>query len=145
MRKASPPLFPFQRHLDLKHRGRFFDLLDIFSCLNERYFNNALPHYRVEWGRRRRHRPKNYFIFASVQEERRLIRVHPLLDAPFVPLWFMESVLFHEMLHTVVPDEVDAHGRRIVHTQEFYRREQEHPYFRRAKQWERENLGRFLH
>jgi len=147
-KKGYLPPVPLRRHPGskpgLEHVGRFFDLLEIFRRLNTLYFRDALPPYRVIWGRRRRHRPRNYFIFASIQEEKRLIRVHPLLDAPFVPLWFMESVLYHEMLHAVVPDGRDAGGRRIVHTEEFCRREREFPYYRRAARWERENLGRFL-
>ena len=38
-------------------------------------------------------------------------------------LWFLNYVLYHEMLHSVVPDEVYPSGRRRVHTEEFYRRE----------------------
>lgn len=73
-----------------------------------------------------------------------MIRVHPLLDAPFVPQWFMEYVLYHEMLHAVVPDEWDANGRRCVHTEAFREKEKRFPLYRRARKWEAENLGRFL-
>jgi hypothetical protein len=73
-----------------------------------------------------------------------VIRIHPLLDQPFVPRWFLEYVLYHEMLHSVVPEETDAAGRRRVHTEEFYRREKAFPRYRRARRWEDENLARFL-
>jgi len=53
-------------------------------------------------------------------------------------------VLYHEMLHSVVPDETDAAGRRRVHTEEFYRREKAFPRYRLARKWEDENLARFL-
>ena len=59
------------------------------------------------WGRRRKARPKEYFIFGTIQEEDRVIRINPLLDQPFVPLWFLQYVLYHEMLHSVVPDETN--------------------------------------
>ena len=69
----------------------------------------------------------------------------PLLRyQPFVPKWFLEYVLYHEMLHSVVPEETDSAGRRRVHTEEFNRREQAFPRYRRARQWEAENLARFL-
>ena len=48
------------------------------------------------------------------------------------------------MLHSVVPDEYTARGRRKVHTEEFYRREREFVHYRRARRWEDENLARFL-
>jgi hypothetical protein len=48
------------------------------------------------------------------------------------------------MCHAVVPDEFDERGRRIVHHDKFYARERQFHWFRRAKQWEDENLARFL-
>ena len=96
------------------------------------------------WGRKRKQRPKTYFVFASIQEEDRIIRVHPLLDAPFVPKWFMDYVIYHEMLHAFVPDEFDENGRRCVHTARFRARERKFRLFGRARKWEMENLGRFL-
>ena len=143
-RKISALSLPYQRQLALEHEGRYFDLKAIFDKLNACYFANALRRYRIVWGRRRKLRPKTYLVFASIQEEDRVIRVHPLLDAPFVPAWFMEYVIFHEMLHAVVPDEFDQNGRRKVHTERFNQRERKFRFFRRARAWEAENLGRFL-
>lgn len=143
-RKLSRPILPMQRHLDLSDEGRHFDLRRIFERVNQRHFRGRLRGYRVVWGRRRRQRPKEYFIFGSIQEEDRVIRIHPLLDQPFVPRWFLEYVLYHEMLHSVVPEETDGAGRRRVHTEEFYRREKAFPGYRRARRWENDNLARFL-
>src|SRR6185436_13142437 len=53
----------------------------------------------------RKHRPREQFVFGTIQEEDRLIRINRALDQPFVPLWFLRYVLYHEMLHSVVPDE----------------------------------------
>jgi len=143
-RKLAHPTLPMQRQLNLRHEGTHFDLHAIFERLNERYFRGRLRGYKVMWGRRRRHRPKEYFIFGTIQEEERVIRINPLLDQPFVPLWFLRYVLYHEMLHSVVPDETASGGRRRVHTEEFNRREREFPSYRRARRWEDENLARFL-
>jgi hypothetical protein len=143
-RKAAHSKLPMQRHLNLRHEGRYFDLQRIFDGLNERYFRKRLRGYKVMWGRRRKHRPKEYFIFGTIQEEDRVIRINPLLDQPFVPAWFLRYVLYHEMLHSVVPDEPVRGGRRRVHTEEFNRREQKFPSYRRARRWEEENLARFL-
>jgi len=96
------------------------------------------------WGRRRRERPKGYIVFGSIQEEDRVIRIHPLLDRPFVPQWYIEYVVFHEMLHAFVPDRYDSAGRRVVHHEGFLRRERSFRHYRRSLEWEHENLGRFL-
>ncbi len=143
-RKVAYPRLPLQRQLNLPHEGTHFDLRRIFDQLNGRYFRGRLRNYTVTWGRRRRHRPRECFTFGTIQEEDRVIRINPLLDQNFVPLWFLRYVLYHEMLHSVVPEEASAGGRRRVHTEEFNRREQKFPGYRRARRWEEENLARFL-
>ena len=143
-RKIAHPTLPMQRQLNLRHEGRYFDLQKIFDRLNRRHFRGRLRDYDVRWGRRRRHRPKDHFIFGTIQEEDRVIRINPLLDQPFVPLSFLKYVLYHEMLHSVVPDEKLGNGRRRVHTEQFNRREQRFPGYRQARRWEEENLARFL-
>ena len=143
-RKIGHPKLPMQRQLNLQHEGTYFDLRANFDRLNERYFGGKLRGYRVVWGRKRKRRPKEYFIFGTIQEEDRVIRINPLLDQAFVPAWFLRYILYHEMLHAVVPDEPGANGRRCVHTEEFYERERKFPRYRRARKWEEENLARFL-
>jgi predicted metal-dependent hydrolase len=143
-RKLAHSKLPMQRLLPLQEEGRYFDLRDIFEQLNDRYFRGRLRGYKVMWGRRRKQRPKEYFVFGTIQEDDRVIRINPLLDQPFVPLWFLKYILYHEMLHSVVPDELVGRGRRRVHTDEFNRREREFPAYRRARRWEEENLARFL-
>jgi hypothetical protein len=144
-RKIAHPQAFLQRQLPFSHEGRYHDLKAIFNRLNARYFaGSPLVDYRITWGRRRKLPPKEYFVFGTIQEEDRIIRIHPRLDARFVPLWFVEYVVYHEMLHSVVPDEPAPGGRRSVHTQEFYRREKLFRHYRRARRWEDENLARFL-
>jgi hypothetical protein len=143
-RKISAKKFPLQRCLEFSHEGEYFDLKALFDKVNSEYFDDALKGYNITWGRRRKLPPKEYFVFGTIQEEDKVIRIHPLLDAPFVPTWFLEYVIYHEMLHAVVPEEIDEKGRRKVHTEEFYRRERLFHCFHRARRWEDENLERFL-
>lgn len=144
-RKIAHPQALLQRQLPFTQVGRYFDLQGIFNRLNARYFaDQPLLGYTITWGRRRKLPPREYFVFGTIQEEDRIIRIHPRLDAIFVPIWFIEYVVYHEMLHSVVPDEVAEGGRRRVHTSEFYRREKLFAHYRRARRWEDENLARFL-
>ncbi len=143
-RKVSATSLPLQRQLDLGNPGRYFDLRAIFKRLNGKHFRNRLRGYKIVWGRRRRQRPVNYFVYGTIQEEDRIIRIHPLLDAAFVPEWFLEYVIYHEMLHAVVPDEIYPSGRRKVHTKEFRQKEGRYRNFARAQRWEAQNLGRLL-
>jgi hypothetical protein len=143
-RKIARSRLPLQRQFGLETEGRYFDLRGLFNKLNARHFGNRLRGYKVVWGRKRRERPKEYFIFGAIQEEDRVIRINPWLDQKFVPLWFLEYILYHEMLHAVVPDKARGNGRRCVHTDEFNRREREFRFYKRARRWEDENLARFL-
>jgi hypothetical protein len=143
-RKVSTPKLPMQRQFAFAEQGRFFNLRTIFDKLNARYFGNRLRSYTILWGRKRRQRPKGYIVFGTIQEDDRVIRIHPLLDQAFVPTWFVEYVMYHEMLHAVVPDRFDSSGRRVVHHEGFYAKERRFHWFKRAKAWEEENLARFL-
>jgi hypothetical protein len=135
---------PVQRQFEFSTEGRYFDLRSIFQKINARYFRNRLRGYNIVWGRRRRSRPKGYIVFGSIQEDDRMIRIHPLLDRQFVPQWYLEYVVYHEMLHAFVPDKYDGAGRRIVHHDGFLKRERRFRYYKRSVEWEQENLGRFL-
>ena len=143
-RKIAHSRLPLQRQFNLHHEGTHFDLQRIFDQLNERYFGGRLRGYQVKWGRRRRLRPKDYFVFGTIQEEDRVSRINPQLDQAFVPAWLLRYILYHERLLSVVPDEALSNGRRRVHTEEFNRRERMFRGYHRARRWEQENLGRFL-
>jgi hypothetical protein len=143
-RKVSIAKLPLQRQFSFVEQGRFFNLRAIFDKLNARYFRNRLKAYNIIWGRKRKARPRDQIVFGTIQEEDRLIRIHPLLDRYFVPTWFLEYVIYHEMCHAVVKDEFDSAGRRLVHHEKFYERERRFHWIRRAKRWEQENLARFL-
>src|ERR1700747_2500104 len=122
-RKLSFKRLPVLRRHQVSTEGEYFDLKTLFDKLNAEYFCNALKGYTITCARRRSHPPKEYCVFGTIQEEDKMIRIHPLLDATFVPTWFLEYVVYHEMLHAVVPEEVDRGGRRRIHTPEFCRRE----------------------
>ena len=143
-RHSLAPQGAVQRQFEFSTEGRHFDLQTIFDRINTRYFRNRLRGYTITWGRRRRRRPTQYIVFGSIQEEDRVIRIHPLLDREFVPRWYVEYVVYHEMLHAFIPDQYDPSGRRVVHHAGFLRRERKFRHYESAIEWERENLGRFL-
>ena len=70
-RKLAHPKLPMQGQLNLLHEGTHFDLRPMFDDLNKRYFRGRLRNYNVMWGRQRKHRPKEYFIFGTIQEQDR--------------------------------------------------------------------------
>jgi hypothetical protein len=72
-----------------------------------------------------------------------LIRIHPALDQSWVPRYFVEYIVYHEMLHHVIPMP-ERNGRRQLHTPEFRARERAFAHFERALAWERRHVHRLL-
>ena len=69
--------------------------------------------------------------------------MHPSLDRPDVPGFFVDFIVFHEMLHQLFPSG-DATGRRVHHPRAFRERERAFPVYEAALRWERENLRLLL-
>lgn len=122
--------------------GKHHDLQAIFERLADRHFDGAL-NVRVTWGRRSKAMNRKTIKLGSYSSRDRLIRIHPALDRRWVPRYFVELVMFHEMLHHVMPHTRRA-GRRNLHPPEFHEREREHRHYERAMAWERAHLARLL-
>jgi hypothetical protein len=73
----------------------------------------------------------------------RLIRIHPSLDRKWVPRYFVAYIVYHEMLHHVIPASRGL-GRTLLHPPEFLAREREFRHYERAIAWERRYIGRLL-
>jgi hypothetical protein len=126
----------------LVSRGRVHDLQALFDDLNARHFDGAIE-ARIGWGAVRGGRRRRTVKTGVYVQDARLIRIHPTLDRPEVPAFYVAAVVFHEMLHQAVPAREVA-GRRIVHGADFRRRERAYPDHARAKAWEERNLALLL-
>jgi hypothetical protein len=130
----------------LKTRGHAHDLLQVLAQVNEQYFAGAISDVLITWGRRTRPSsgPKrNAIKLGTYSSAERLIRVHPALDAEWVPRYFLAYIVFHELLHHVVPPLVSG-GRAELHPPEFRRRERDFRHFERALAWEQKHIDRLL-
>jgi len=140
IRRASRRLPP---PLTLETRGEHYDLQEVFDSLNQRYFEGRID-ARITWGPRGGQRRRRISIkMGSYSVEDRLIRIHPSLDRRFVPRFFLEWIVYHEMLHQVHDIPVVG-GRRRFHTPAFLREERAFLEYDRARLWERQNLDRIL-
>lgn len=148
------------RAIPLHTKGTHHDLTQIFNELNERYFNGGC-HALLTWGRRttrKRHEPRQAIKLGSYSSLERLIRIHPVLDRSWVPRYFVAYVVYHEMLHHMIPSArgnarqpssniATSKGqvmRRVLHPPEFLEREREFRKFERALEWERRHISRLL-
>jgi hypothetical protein len=133
------------RPVQLSAIGLHHNLNDIYRDVNARYFASRVE-AKISWSRdqqvRSRRRPRSIKL-GSYTSRDKLIRVHPALDAEFVPRFFVEYIVYHEMLHHVLPPQRSG-KRRSLHGPEFQAREKAFVGFEAALQWERENLERLL-
>ncbi len=135
--RIAPPGPPL-----VEPRGRHHDLRALFDRLNAEHFGGAVV-ARIGWATWRRVPGRRAIKTGVYLHDARLIRIHPALDRPGVPGYYVAAVVFHEMLHQVVPPE-EAGGRRRVHGPEFRRREAAFPDLGRARAWEAAHLGLLL-
>jgi len=110
------------RKLGLRSGGRVYDLDKIARGVNREFFNGRVK-YRIGWGRERpesrgRGRRGKSIRYGSWSRVGGIIRIHPLLDDERVPLKFVEYIVFHEMLHAIVPSEHRG-DRRCDHSATF--------------------------
>jgi hypothetical protein len=129
----------------LRTRGRVHDLVKILGDVNERYFGSAVTDVLITWGRRTlpRDKKRRTIKLGSYSAIERLIRLHPALDNEWVPRYFVGYIVYHELLHHVIP-AYHAGGRAVLHTPEFQRRERLYPHYERAIEWERKHIDRLL-
>jgi len=131
----------------LQAEGHVHDLGEILTQLNDTYFGGSISDVLITWGRRTtpagEAKQRRTIKLGSYSASERLIRVHPVLDAEWVPRYFVSYIVFHELLHHVMP-EVRVGGRTLIHPPEFASREREFRYHERALAWEQKHIDRLL-
>jgi len=140
---ALPPREPKR----IEARGREHDLEQLAAPLLSGEFAEsfrAKPAPRITWGRRARSRSRHSLNLGSYAHRENLVRIHSVLDAAWVPEWFVRSILFHELLHAALPIEKDARGHWVHHSPDFRRRERAYPDHARAVVWQEANLGKLI-
>jgi hypothetical protein len=141
IRAVRPVLTP------LYTKGKHHDLLANFHDVNSKYFGGTVDSL-VSWGRAsparaRTRRPRTTIKLGSYSAVERLIRVHPSLDRSWVPRYFIQFIIYHEMLHHVIPASRGP-GRALLHPPEFRKREELFRHYERAIAWEKSHIGRIL-
>jgi hypothetical protein len=133
-----------KRSASLVTKGKHHDLLELFTTLNDRYFGGGI-HALITWGKRpiTHNKQRRTIKLGSYSAVDRLIRVHPALDRPWVPRYFVAYIVYHEMLHHVIPGSRGL-GRVNLHPPEFKERERQFRHFERAMEWETRHVGRLL-
>lgn len=98
-----------------------------------------LPGVTISWSNRgaRKRGRRRTIKFGSYCHKTRVIKIHPALDSADVPDYFVEYIVYHELLHALFPPSAGPDGRRDVHTREFKRFEKKFPRYQDAIAFER--------
>jgi hypothetical protein len=132
-----------RRKILLRARGKHYDLAEIFEEVVRDHFDDYEGGATITWGRMPPGRRRRSIRFGTYTHEQKLIRIHPSLDDATVPRFFVAFVVFHELLHHVVPPRRSK--RRIdYHPPEFRARERAHPDYARAISWETAHIDELL-
>jgi hypothetical protein len=128
----------------LRTRGACVDLRAIADRLNAKYFEGALR-FEISFGRVvRGRRPRQTIQFGVYDARAKWIRIHPLLDAPWIPKRFVEFIVYHEMLHAAEPPVRDRAGGFRHHGPQFRERERRFVGHAAALAWEKRNIRKLL-
>lgn len=93
------------------------------------------PPLPVRWGQQISRKKRRSIRLGSYNHGTAEVRIHPILNAPTVPAFFVQSVIYHEYLHHVLGPH---HNRR------FHQHERQYRYHRISQEWIRRNLWLLL-
>ena len=122
----------------LTQQGKIYHLGELYDSLNHTYFGGGLKLSITWYGQVRSRRPSR-ITFGQYLPGLRLIKIHRMLDDPFFPEYFVSFVVYHEMLHSVVPGSTDGRGQFCFHGRDFKKREMAFEHYRAALVWEKNN------
>ena len=110
-------------------RGNSYDLDKIFAKLNRRYFDSNLEKPTLTWSQR-----KTRSILGHHDRVHDTIVISKSLDSTQVPEWFVEFIIYHEMLHMKHAARM-INGRRYYHTAAFRLDERRFDKYDEAQRW----------
>src|SRR5262249_55996835 len=93
--------------------GRAHDRNEIFARVNAAYFGGLMPRPTLAWNRTLTARK-----FGHYQPGRDTVMISVTLDAPDVPDYVVDFVMYHELLHKK-HGSMNVNGRRLAHSPAF--------------------------
>jgi hypothetical protein len=125
-----------QRHLikekkaALVWQGDEYDLKVLYTKVNETYFQGRLD-LKVTYFKTPI-RKKRHITLGTYNKG--VVKINRVLDQKACPAYFVEFILYHEMLHHIFPTKI-VNGKRVMHSKEFRQKEKEFKEYPKAKEW----------
>ncbi len=137
--KRGDILRPVDTARVLPPHGRFFDLRNVLERVLGEFFPASAP-VEIGWSHRIQRRLMGKWI-ENPAPLPNVVLINRLLDTPEVPEYYLDFLVFHELLHETFGVARCA-GRWVHHSSEFRERERQFPHYSRAVEWERDNVDR---
>lgn len=126
----------------LRPYGLVYNLEDIRHNLCDEYFDTPLDLPITWFGSGKI--PRTSILFGSYSYQTSLIKVNRVLDSEEFPLFFVRYIVYHEMLHHILPPKKGKRGRWDIHHAAFKEREREFEEYEEAqefiKHWKKKHL-----
>jgi predicted metal-dependent hydrolase len=122
--KARPP----RRKPHYGVQGLRHNLLEVFDRINQEYFEGKLKQPPLSWTRTASRKRLGYV------DGKGRVYLSRVLDRLSTPCYAMDFIMYHELLHLVIPSE--KKGRRTYHhTRAFREAEKRFRYYSKARKW----------
>lgn len=122
-----------EKNLFFPSKGECYDLQEIYDGMNAQYFQSKLE-LKISWFGKG-NVPKTRVLFGSYHHKTKSIKVNRFLDQKDIPLHVVQYIVYHEMLHCVLPPKRKMHGRRSIHHHDFKEREKQFQDYELAKEF----------
>lgn len=93
------------------------------------------PPLPVRWGHQISRKRRRSIRLGSYNHHTNEIRIHPQLNSPHIPAFFVQSIIHHEYLHHILGAN---------HNRKFHAYERRFRYHREAQEWIQRNLFKLL-
>ncbi len=136
-------LFSFRkiRTIKLRPHGNYHNLELIYGRINERYFEGRLD-LKISWFGKPVSKAKRRLVLGSYHQQKGLIRINRVLDHDHIPDHFVSFIIYHEMLHHVLPPL--KRGKRRIHHAEFSAREKQFQDYAQASAFRKSFIKEFF-
>lgn len=128
--KKNPP-----QKITIRTEGKHHNLKEMYHSINMEYFKGKLS-ASITWGTKSPKRTAAKRTLGSYSYHTNTIRINPALDSKKIPQYYMEFLVYHEMLHADIGVK-NVNGRHIVHSGEFKQREKLFCHYKKAVEWEK--------
>ncbi len=118
------------RQISVEGPGVHRSLEESFARVNAEYFHSQLAQPQLCWSPVQARR-----ILGSYQERSDRLIISQLFDSPRVPLYVLDYLMFHELLHKFLGIGRREDGKRCMHGREFREIEKKFRHFKDAQQF----------